>query len=70
MKKHSPRRADNCGIRRVEAMTCIPGNFNQSDILGDIFSRFSNASLNPEAASLLEAAGEFLEAAGNFLGEL
>ena len=38
-------------------MTCIPGNFNQSDIFGDIFSQFSNASLNPEAASLLEAAG-------------
>ena len=51
-------------------MTCIPGAFNQSDIFGDIFSQFSNASLNPEAASLLEAAGEFLEAAGNFLGEI
>ncbi|HVF42701.1 MAG TPA: DUF1521 domain-containing protein [Pyrinomonadaceae bacterium] len=51
-------------------MTCIPGTFNQSDIFGDIFSQFSNASLNPEAASLLEAAGQFLEAAGNFLSEM
>lgn len=51
-------------------MTCIPGTFNQSDIFGDIFSQFSNASLNPEAASLLEAAGQFLEAAGNLLTDL
>src|SRR5215212_4889092 len=51
-------------------MTCIPGTFNQSDIIGDIFSRFSSTSLDPEAASLLEAAGHFLEAAGNLLESL
>ncbi|HWS86733.1 MAG TPA: DUF1521 domain-containing protein [Pyrinomonadaceae bacterium] len=51
-------------------MTCVPNTFSRPDIFGDIFSQFSNASLNPEAARLLEAAGQFLEAAGSLLGAL